>query len=29
MEERKSLRPDWKSFRENGRERVSDGGERK
>ena len=29
MEERESLRPDQKSSRENGRERVSDGGERK
>jgi hypothetical protein len=29
MEERESLRPDRKSSRENGRERVSDGGERK
>jgi hypothetical protein len=29
MEEGGSLRPDRKSSRENGRERVSDGGERK
>ena len=29
MEEGESLRPDRKSSRENGRERVSDGGERK
>jgi hypothetical protein len=29
MEERESLRPDRKSSRENGRERVSDEGERK
>jgi hypothetical protein len=29
MEERESLRPDRKSFRDNGRERVADGGERK
>ena len=29
MEERESLRSDRKSFREYGRERVSDGGERK
>jgi hypothetical protein len=29
MEEKESLRSDRKSLRENGRERVSDGGERK
>ena len=29
IKERESLRPNWKSFKENGKERVSDGGERK